>query len=390
MDHPSSEAGTIMMEFARSTGLEPETAEPRRYLWTDAFAVCNFLELHRLTGEATWRNLALHLVDQVHHTLGRHRADDERRGWISSLSEAEGKLHPTRGGLRIGKPLQERGAREHPDNQEWDRDGQYYHYLTKWMHALHRVSRVTGDQHYSLWARELARTAHEHFSYTHSLGGVKRLYWKMSIDLSRPQVPSMGQHDALDGLVTCSELLQDGSEADDSLSSSLKGAVEDLKRMCRGRQWETDDSLGIGGLLFDAARIAQLAAAGRETSLAGAELLEEVVASAVGGLELFTDGPTLQMPAAYRLAFRELGLSIGLHAAALLRQLVQGRPGLFGANVRLSRQLDALEEYLPMGEKIESFWLDDSNRRARSWNEHREINMVMLATSLAPQSFIEV
>lgn len=390
MDKASNEVGTIMLDFAGLTGLEPQTGEPRRYLWTDAFAVCNFLELHRLTGEANWRDLALRLVDQVHHTLGRHRADDERSGWISGLSDSEGELHPTRGGLRIGKPLQERRLRDHLDNQEWDRDGQYYHYLTKWMHALHRVSRVTGEERYNLWARELARTAHEHFSYLPSSGGIKRLYWKMNIDLSRPQVPSMGQHDALDGLVTFTELLQDGSRADDSLCSSLKGAIEDLRRMCQGRQWETDDALGIGGLLFDAARIAQLAAAGSAVALAGAELLEEVVASAVAGLELFADGPTLQAPAAYRLAFRELGLSIGLHAAEQLRGLVQEHRELLGQNDRLSRQLDALEEYLPIGAEIESFWLDDSNRRARSWNEHREINMVMLATSLAPQSFIEL
>ena len=32
------------------------------------------------------------------------------------------------------------------------------------------------------------------------------MYWKMSIDLSRPLVASMGQHDPLDGFVTCAEL----------------------------------------------------------------------------------------------------------------------------------------------------------------------------------------
>ena len=32
------------------------------------------------------------------------------------------------------------------------------------------------------------------------------MYWKMSIDLTRPLVPSMGQHDPLDGLVTYNEL----------------------------------------------------------------------------------------------------------------------------------------------------------------------------------------
>lgn len=50
----------------------------QRYLWTDAFAVCNFLGLARATGEARYSDLALQLVDQVHHVLGRHRADDRR------------------------------------------------------------------------------------------------------------------------------------------------------------------------------------------------------------------------------------------------------------------------------------------------------------------------
>ncbi len=47
--------------------------------------------------------------------------------------------------MRIGKPLNERKPSEPFDERlEWDRDGQYYHYLTKWMHALHQVGRLTG------------------------------------------------------------------------------------------------------------------------------------------------------------------------------------------------------------------------------------------------------
>lgn len=67
----------LMDEFARDTGLEGE-APPRRYLWTDAFAVCNFLGLHRQSGEGRELDRALRLVDQVHHVLGRHRPDDSR------------------------------------------------------------------------------------------------------------------------------------------------------------------------------------------------------------------------------------------------------------------------------------------------------------------------
>ena len=89
----------IMSDFARLTGLSPEERTPRRYLWTDAFAVCNFLELYRQTGDGEYRQLALRLVDQVHRHLGRHRDGDLRTGWISGLDEAEGGMHPTAGGL---------------------------------------------------------------------------------------------------------------------------------------------------------------------------------------------------------------------------------------------------------------------------------------------------
>jgi hypothetical protein len=85
--------------------------------------------------------------------LGSHRPDDDRTGWLDGASAA----HPTRGGLRIGKHLPERGAGERLDERlEWDRDGQYFHYLTKWMHALDQVSASTGDPRFRVWARELA------------------------------------------------------------------------------------------------------------------------------------------------------------------------------------------------------------------------------------------
>ena len=101
----------LMSEFANLTGLLSDSTLPRRYLWTDAFAVCNFLGLYLQTRDEQYKKLALHLVDQVHFILGRHRDDDPRTGWISGLSEQEGRLHPTRGGLRIGKGMNERIAR---------------------------------------------------------------------------------------------------------------------------------------------------------------------------------------------------------------------------------------------------------------------------------------
>jgi len=182
----------LMDAFAARTGLT--TNRPiRRYLWTDGFAVCAFLELLRQTGDGLYLNLAVRLVDQVHHTLGRHRPDDDRSGWISGLDEVEGEDHPTAGGLRIGKDLPERKPGQPIDpRMEWERDGQYYHYLTKWMHALSRVGTVTGKGVYHRWALELAKAAHRAFVITHPDSPPKRIVWKMSVDLTYPLVSSIG------------------------------------------------------------------------------------------------------------------------------------------------------------------------------------------------------
>ncbi len=382
-------AQEIMQDFARLTGLEPASDHPRRYLWTDAFAVCNYLELFRLISDKNYLDLALHLVDQVHHTLGRHRDDDTRRGWISGLDNQEGERHPTARGLRIGKRLNERKADEPPNERlEWDQDGQYYHYLTKWMHALSRVSKATGDPTYLRWAIDLAQAAQARFTYASPYGGRKRMYWKMSIDLTYPLVPSMGQHDPLDGLVTYSELQAAAMDFKDSSLPDLKEEIADMAEICRGMGMNlaTDDPLGIGGLLFDASRIAQLMI---QSDFKYESLLETVVSSALLGMDAFANGSSLEYPAEYRLAFRELGLAIGLFAVEKLQKGIGENPRLFRQE-SLHRRVDALRGYVPLGETIRQFWMNDKNRETGTWTEHCEINMVMLATSLAPSEFLMI
>lgn len=379
-----------MLDFARLTGLEPASIHPRRYLWTDAFAVCNYLELFHQTKDKTYLNLGLRLVDQVHHTLGRHRDDDPRRGWISGLDEPEGERHPIRSGLRIGKQLNERKPNEPQDERlEWDQDGQYYHYLTKWMHALNRASQVTGDPTYLGWAIELAQSAHKRFTYSPPAGGRKRMYWKMSIDLTYPLVTSMGQHDPLDGLVTYSELQLAARAFKDSSLPDLKNEIADMAEICRGMgtNLATSDPLGIGGLLSDASRIAQLMTHG---GLKYSNLLENVLNASEIGIEAFVIDGTLEYPAEYRLAFRELGLSIGLSAVDDLPKWIDENPDSFQPKSSLHQRVEALMGYVPLKEKIEKFWMDGKKREAGTWTEHREINMVMLATSLAPRGFLTI
>ena len=369
------EAIALMQHFAERTGLT-STRPPRRYLWTDAFAVCNDLGLARLTGDGRYLERALHLVAQVHHVLGQHRDDEARAGWISGLDDALGEAHPTRGGLRIGKPLAERGS-DDPLNErlEWDRDGQYFHYLTQWMHALDQVARATRQAHYNLWARELAQSAFHAFTYARGTAP-RRMVWKMSIDLSRPQVAAMGQHDPLEGYLTTVQLRATAAtlhshDAEPKLDNETTGYAA----MLQDRDWATGDPLGIGGLLRDAYRVYQLMHLGAEID---ETVLPTLLHAALTGLHSYARSGEMQQPAHYRLAFRELGLAIGLHAVARIPAASQ------------PEHLDALRQYLPLREVIETFWRTPAQQQVATWLEHQDINEVMLATSLIPDGFVEL
>ncbi|MFW9903684.1 MAG: hypothetical protein ACFFFH_05085 [Candidatus Thorarchaeota archaeon] len=318
----------LMMKFSDDTGLT-STNHPRRYLWTDSFAVCNFLGLFQITGEKKFKDLALQLVEQVHKTLGQHREDDDRTGWLGS------KNHPTKNGLRIGKPLPERKSYEPFDaNLEWERDGQYFHYLTKWMHALYRVYKVVQEEKYLTWAIDLAQASTRFINDN-------RMFWKMNIALTNPLVPSMGQHDPIDGYITFKEL-QTVSDVD------LKVALKKLEKMIHQGSLVTYDPLGIGGLLFDAYRLEQMSIDSKKKEL--------VITAAMIGLE-YTQ-------LSHGLAFRELGLAIGLQAA---------------------KKMQIIEEHWPLIDEINNYWLQHSD-----WTEHTDINRVMLATSLAPDGFLSI
>jgi hypothetical protein len=83
-------------------------------------------------------------------------------------------------------------------------------------------------------------------------------------------------------------------------------------------------------------------------------------------------------------------LSIGLSAVEKLQKGIEENPGVFSRESRLHELAEDLMEYLPLRKMIERFWMDDRNRQATTWIDHREINMVMLATSLAPDEFLMI
>jgi hypothetical protein len=382
------EAIALMNAFAARTGLA-SAQNLQRYLWTDAFAVCNYLGLARALGEPQYTRLALQLVTQVHHVLGQHRDDDPRKGWISGLDEAEGERHPTHGGLRIGKPEPERGPREPYDERgEWDRDGQYFHYLTRWMHALDQVARATHDPVFNTWARELSMAAFDAFTYQPAPHiEPRRMAWKMSIDLSRPLVPSMGQHDPLEGYVSNLQLqstaaaLQQATDMPD-----LEAATRQYDAMLKRSELATSDPLGLGGLLIDAWRLQQLMQQGTASN---SQLHERLLQAALLGLGHYARSHDPEQPASHRLAFRELGLAIGLHALERMHRAMAQDAGI-AAGARQRALLEELMRYMPLRDDIETFWRNPEHQRTANWMEHQDINAVMLATALVPDGVLDL
>ncbi len=234
---------------------------------------------------------------------------------------------------------------------------------------------MTGDPVYGVWAAELVKAVHPAF-----VPGPRRMYWKMSVDLTRPLVASMGQHDPLDGFVTCAEV-QAASGAD------LSREMGDLAVLLRGTALSTDDPLGTGGLLFDAVRVAELTARGQ---FPAADLLGPVLAAASSGVAAFARSGTARYPAEHRLAFRELGLALGLRGAHRLRSAIESAPAAFDDPETLLGEVRGLEGSAPLADAIEGFWLDERHRAVPTWTDHREINEVTLAACLAPDGFLAV
>ena len=362
-DDSAELAKKLMHEFADQTGLTGgKEAEQDRYLWTDAFAVQNFLALASCFNDKRYKELARQLIESVHYTLGRFAPDDSRSGWISSLPKKEGQKHPTVNGLRIGKSQPERKESEPFDsNREWDRDGQYFHYHTRWINALLQAAGNLDNQEYIKYAAELS-LAGRHF--LNQAGNRQQLYWKMSIDLSYPQVLSMGAHDPLDGYLTALECKLMASD-----KHEFKDYLENLEAICKGKNWQTTDPLGMGGLLLNTVRSAELE---NHTALPESVKPQKLYNDVLNGLNAYERQADITSSAKYRLAFRECGLSLGL-------RVIDSTRGKLTEN---SLQTERIDEYLSHADDIEDFWSQDSNREYHAYKDHQNINNVSLASSL--------
>ena len=374
------QAARLMDSFAERTGLDDGSAR-RRYLWTDAFAVCNFIALAE-AGDSEASGRARALVGRVHDVLGAYPEDGRRQRWLGGVDDAAHRRSPTAAGLRIGKRLPERGPDEPFDERaEWDRDGQYFHYLTRWMHALERMAEATGESEYHRWAFDLSEAAFGAFVQRDRDGRPMRMFWKMSIDLSRPLVSSMGQHDPVDGWVTARQLAA-SAFADEDQKTRLLAQARDYSALARRMEWASADPLGIGGMLCDAWFL------WRSERGADPESVASLLEPAVDGIRHFSRQRLLEIDPARRLGFRELGLAIGLHAAERLADDAGRFPGPDDARRRLTEAVDPLRPPSKTAERIEATWLEPRHRRLPAWTEHQDINEVMLAASLVPDGYL--
>jgi len=303
------------------------TENKGRYLWTDSFGVCNFLTLFCETKEERYLLQADSLINSVHNVLGKDRQGKKRLG--NATDE-----HPLLGGLRIGKL---------DDESMPNGDGQYFHYLTKWMFALNRMSIVRQQPRYNEWAIELAKSIHPKFiDLSHYER--PRIYWKMSIDLRTPLVRSEGNLDPFDGLVVY-RLLQESS-CDKQILCEEISIMERIVNE-KYKYYESEDPLDLGEALW-IAHWYQEPWAG-ELTLRSLKFLKNLF------LHLY-----FKRNSRYRLAFREFGTTIGLQVN--------------------NASMDSSEWKIRVQE-VNNFWAN------QIYSRDSDITPVMYCTSLFPGVF---
>jgi len=263
------------------------------------------------------------LIKNVHDVLGKDRQGNKR---LDDATDEE----PLKGGLRIGK-IDPEGT---PDG-----DGQYFHYLTKWMYALNRMSVAKQDIKYNNWAIQMAKAVHPRFVYRTGQNEL-HMYWKMSIDLSRPMVKSEGNLDPYDGYITY-RVLQE--LADDK--NILKQEIDDMASLVHAkfRFYSSSDPLDLGEALWISHFYPE-------------EMWADTLTSrSLQGLEQLWKAGQFKLPERYRLAFREFGTTIGVQVNPKAK----------------SQWIDRVKEIL-------DFW------STRLYTRDRDITPVMFCASLIP------
>ena len=341
------------------------------------------------------RELALRLVEQVHRVLGRHRADDRRSG-LDQRARATARARPTRRAAACASASRcpSGGADEPFDERlEWERDGQYFHYLTQVdARARSGGARDRASRCFNRWARELAEVGASRLHRTSRRGGRGAWCWKMSIDLSRPLVASMGQHDPLDGLITCVQLQSDRrarcacassgpslAEERDGLRGDDRGRRRSHRRSARPRR---PARRRVPRRAADPPRARGSERSARPAARGGARRAGALRAPERPGRGRPRRGSRSASSAS----------SVGLHALERLSRL--GHQRARGPHARPSREearlLEALRPPSRWARRSTRSGSNPENRAAGAWAEHEDLNAVTLATSLCPEGFLEI
>lgn len=212
----------------------------RRYLWTDAFGVLNFVTMAQRYPEsrrAVLLDAAKKLIDSVHATLGQPRSS------AFPMAVQAGSTYGFKG-LRIGKEK----ARASSDAR-MEYDGMYWHYLDKWFFALLRYYQVSGDLDALRDVVSLIKAIHPAFMQKSRTGQPLGLHWKMNSDLT--PIPESGRaypnDDALSGYLMYS-LVRHASLGKDvpSLDQECKELGEVAQQYVASGVRLSPDPLGFG------------------------------------------------------------------------------------------------------------------------------------------------
>lgn len=218
----------------------------RRYLWTDAFGVLAYISLSDFfkkdgddIASQKYLNAAHRLVDAVHQCLGKPRSN-----------KAADKMHPDDApssvtgyvGLRIGK-VDSKQVTDYGMHY----DGQYWHYIDKWLLALARAGRTKEGI-------QIAKSLFPHFFDAGPRGDGRGggIRWKLSVDATPPPElqRARASDDALVALVVFS-ILESSRDDNGSTSSALPPSLGDEIQLLENslEQYDprvTDDPLGWG------------------------------------------------------------------------------------------------------------------------------------------------
>ena len=340
----------------------------RRYLWTDVFAVCNFLGLARATGDSSYEELALRLIDQVHHELGVTVPTNlSVQDGLSGLSDRLAEAHPTFGGLRIGKPMPERGSTEPFASRA--RVGARWSVLS----LPHQVDAR---------ARSSGRGRPDRSSSTSGLASSPTRRTVVHLRPPRREADELeAQHRPIEAARSV-----DGTTRSARRSCGPACSAAQQRTHSAHRRAELSERPPISGDRSPGARD------GRSPRTWWAPCRCLPVGALAPGRSSFpaarrcrTGLDTTWAKPSYRPRRRSPGVS-----RAWARDRLAGVPALeFQAGLRpeephRNRRASSLRS------EIESSWMRPAHRRTPTWTAHEDINDVMLATSLVPEGFLAI